>query len=315
MRMFRLLAVVGVLAISTLLGAPRHVQAQLDETAAWASHLSNTYRVLPNVTYHIANNRENKIDLYLPRDADGPTPVLMYIHGGGWRAGSKEGNILRLLPWLEKGWAVVNVQYRLANVSLAPAAVEDCLCALRWVIRNAEDYNIDQSRIVVTGNSAGGHLALTTGMIPASAGLDRECPGPEDLSVAAVINWYGITDVGDLLHGPNMKTYAVTWMGSMTDRFEIAERVSPLTYVRAGLPPILTIHGDADPVVPHQHATRLHGALAGVGVSSELHVVPGGGHGGFNRDETVSIFETIDRFLEKHGLGTGISATTNGGGQ
>ncbi|MBM63132.1 MAG: lipase [Acidobacteria bacterium] len=313
--MFRLLAVVGVLAISTLLGAPRHVQAQLDETAAWASHLSNTYRVLPNVTYHIANNRENKIDLYLPRDADGPTPVLMYIHGGGWRAGSKEGNILRLLPWLEKGWAVVNVQYRLANVSLAPAAVEDCLCALRWVIRNAEDYNIDQSRIVVTGNSAGGHLALTTGMIPASAGLDRECPGPEDLSVAAVINWYGITDVGDLLHGPNMKTYAVTWMGSMTDRFEIAERVSPLTYVRAGLPPILTIHGDADPVVPHQHATRLHGALAGVGVSSELHVVPGGGHGGFNRDETVSIFETIDRFLEKHGLGTGISATTNGGGQ
>ena len=86
MRMFRLLAVVGVLAISTLLGAPRHVQAQLDETAAWASHLSNTYRVLPNVTYHIANNRENKIDLYLPRDADGPTPVLMYIHGGGWRA-------------------------------------------------------------------------------------------------------------------------------------------------------------------------------------------------------------------------------------
>ena len=315
MRIFRLLAVVGVLAISTLLGAPLPAQAQLDETAAWASHLSNTYRVVPNVTYHTANNRENKIDLYLPRGADGPTPVLMYIHGGGWRAGSKEGSILRLLPWLEKGWAVVNVQYRLANVSLAPAAVEDCLCALRWVIRNAEDYNMDQSRIVMTGNSAGGHLALTTGMIPASAGLDRECPGPEDLSVAAVINWYGITDVGDLLHGPNMKTYAVTWMGSMTNRFEIAERVSPLTYVRSGLPPILTIHGDADPVVPHEHATRLHGALGSVGVPSELHVVPGGGHGGFNRDETVAIFETIDRFLEKHGLATGASATTNGGGQ
>ena len=193
--------------------------------------------------------------------------------------------------------------------------VEATVSGGRWVIGNAEDYNIDTSRIVVTGNSAGGHLALTTGMIPASAGLDRECPGPETLSVAAVINWYGITDVGDLLDGPNMKTYAVTWMGSMSDRFVIAERVSPLTYVRAGLPPILTIHGDADPVVPHQHATRLHEALAAAGVSNELHVVPGGGHGGFDREETVAIFETIDRFLQTHHLATAESATTTGGGQ
>ena len=315
MLMNRLSVLLGVVVFAALLGAPLGAQAQLDEKAAWASHLSNTYRVVPNMTYHTANNRDSKVDLYLPRGTEGPTPVLIYIHGGGWRGGSKEGSVLRLLPWLEKGWAVVNVQYRLAAVSLAPAAVEDCLCALRWVIGNAEDYNIDASRIVVTGNSAGGHLALTTGMIPASAGLDRECPGPETLSVAAVINWYGITDVGDLLDGPNMKTYAVTWMGSMSDRFEIAERVSPLTYVRAGLPPILTIHGDADPVVPHQHATRLHEALAAAGVSNELHVVPGGGHGGFDREETVAIFETIDRFLQTHHLATAESATTTGGGQ
>ncbi|MEE2792343.1 MAG: alpha/beta hydrolase [Acidobacteriota bacterium] len=315
MLMNRLSVVIGAAVFAALMGAPLGAQAQLDDKAAWASHLSNTYRVVPNVTYHTANNRDNNVDLYLPRGTEGPTPVLIYIHGGGWRGGSKEGNVLRLLPWLEKGWAVVNVQYRLAAVSLAPAAVEDCLCALRWVIRNAEDYNIDTSRIVVTGNSAGGHLALTTAMIPASAGLDRECPGPESLSVAAVINWYGITDVGDLLDGPNMKTYAVTWMGSMSDRFEVAERVSPLTYVRAGLPPILTIHGDADPVVPHQHATRLHEALAAAGVSNELHVVPGGGHGGFDREETVAIFETIDRFLQTHHLAAAESAATTGGGQ
>ena len=147
--------------------------------------------------------------------------------------------------------AIVNVQYRLARIERAPAAVEDCLCALRWVIQHADEYNFDRSRIVTTGNSAGGHLALTTGMVPASAGLDRECPGPEPLSVAAVVNWYGITDIGDLLDGPNMKTYAVTWMGSLEDRFEIAKRVSPMTYVRAGLPPILSIHGDADPAVPY----------------------------------------------------------------
>ena len=300
------------LAAAMLMSAPTTSLAQLNDTETWASHLSNTYRVIPNVTYHKANNRENKVDLYLTRGVDGPVPVLMYIHGGGWRGGSKESSVLRLLPWLEKGWAVVNVQYRLAEVSLAPAAVEDCLCALRWVIRNAEEYDIDPDRIVVTGNSAGGHLALTTGMVPASAGLDRECPGNEDLSVAAIINWYGITDVGDLLHGPNMKTYAVTWMGSMPNRFEIAERVSPLTYVRDGLPPILTIHGDADPTVPYQHGIRLQEELTKAGVSNELHTVRGGGHGGFNREETVAIFDTIDRFLTKHGLTGAASGRTSG---
>ena len=300
------------LAAAMLMSAPTTSLAQLNDTETWASHLSNTYRVIPNVTYHKANNRENKVDLYLPRGVDGPVPVLMYIHGGGWRGGSKESSVLRLLPWLEKGWAVVNVQYRLAEVSLAPAAVEDCLCALRWVIRNAEEYDIDPDRIVVTGNSAGGHLALTTGMVPASAGLDRECPGNEDLSVAAIINWYGITDVGDLLHGPNMKTYAVTWMGSMPNRFEIAERVSPLTYVRDGLPPILTIHGDADPTVPYQHGIRLQEELTKAGVSNELHTVRGGGHGGFNREETVAIFDTIDRFLTKRGLTGAASGRTSG---
>ena len=98
-------------AVAVVLCVPASSFAQLDDTATWASHLSNTYRVVPNVTYGVANNRENTVDLYLPRGADGPTPVLMYIHGGGWVGGSKESSVLRLLPWLEKGWAVVNVQY------------------------------------------------------------------------------------------------------------------------------------------------------------------------------------------------------------
>ena len=247
----RTLSVAVVTAMTALLVLPGSALAQLDDTEVWASHLSNEYRVVPNVTYGLVNNWETKLDLYLPQGADGPTPVVLYIHGGGWVGGTKERYVLRLLPWLEMGWAVANIEYRLGEVSLAPAAVEDCLCALRWVIRNAEDYHIDPSRIVVTGNSAGGHLALTTGMIPDSAGLDRQCPGTETLSVAAIINWYGITDVGDLLDGPNMKSYAVEWMASMPNRDRIAERVSPLTYVRSGLPPILSIHGDADPSVPY----------------------------------------------------------------
>jgi acetyl esterase/lipase len=297
-----------MLAVALMVAGPIHANAQLGETSAFLAHVSNQYRVTPNVTYHVASGHENKLDLYVPRDANGPTPVLMYIHGGGWVGGSKEANVLRLLPYLEMGWAVVNVGYRLGAVARAPAAVEDGLCALRWVIRNADEYNLDPSRIVTSGNSAGGHLALTTGMIPASAGLDRECPGPEELRVAAIINWYGITDVGDLLDGPNTRGYAVEWMGSLKNRFEIAERVSPLTYVRAGLPPTLIIHGDADPTVPFEQGVMLHEKLDEVGVLNTLHTVPGGRHGGFNRAQTVAIFETIERFLAQHGLG-GAAAT------
>lgn len=125
------------------------------------------------------------------------------------------------------------------------------------------------------------------------------------------VNWYGITDVGDLLDGPNIRSYAVEWMGSLANRFEIAERVSPMTYVRLGLPPTLTIHGDADPTVPYQQAVSLHEKLDDVGVPNALHTVPGGGHGGFNREETLAIFETIQQFLSEHGLGAGM-ATTQG---
>ena len=303
----RSIPLVMLVGVAILVAGPSGANAQLGQTTSFLAHVSNQYRVIPNLTYHVASNQENKLDLYIPRDATSPTPVLMYIHGGGWVGGTKESSVLRILPYLEMGWAVANVEYRLGAVARAPAAVEDGLCALRWVIRNAEQYNLDASRIVTTGNSAGGHLALTTGMIPASAGLDRECPGSEELNVAAIINWYGITEVGDLLDGPNTRSYAVGWMGSLENRFEIAERVSPMTYVRAGLPPTLTIHGDADPTVPYQQALTLHEKLDEVGVPNELHTVPGGRHGGFNREQTLAIFETIQRFLSQYGLGGGMA--------
>src|SRR5207244_3423379 len=76
--------------------------------------------------------------------------------------------------------------------------------------------------------------------------LQRECPGKEPLKVAAIVNWYGITDVVDLLDGPNQKSYAVAWLSSMPNRNELGKRLSPLEYVRKGQPPVITIHGDAD---------------------------------------------------------------------
>ncbi len=277
-------------------------RAQLSPTAAWAAHTANQYQIFPNIPYLVANNYEDKVDVYKRRDVTAPQPTLIWIHGGGWVGGTKEGSLMQILPWLEMGWNVVNVEYRLGRVSLAPAAVEDCLCALRWVGREAKTYGIDTNRLVVSGDSAGGHLALTTGMIPESAGLDRECPGIPLPKVAAIVNWYGITDVEDLLDGPNQKSYAVAWMGSMPNRNEIARRVSPLGFVRSGLPPILTIHGDADPTVPYNHAVRLHQALTRADVPNQLLTIPGGKHGGFAPDERTRIFVTIREFLAKHGL-------------
>jgi acetyl esterase/lipase len=204
---------------------------------------------------------------------------------------------LRLIPYLEKGWAVVNVQYRLGNVSLAPAAVEDSLCALRWVGRNADEYGFDRDRIVTSGNSAGGHLALTTGMIPNEAELDRQCIGNETPRVAAIVNWYGITDVGDLLDGPNQKGYAVRWLGAQSNKNAIAQRVSPLEYVRTGLPPIISIHGDADPTVPYDHAVRLHQGLNRAEVVNKLITIPNGLHGGFPAEEMERIYDAIFSFL------------------
>ena len=266
----------------------------------YSTSIAPAYRVTANITYLTANNYEAKLDVYSRSDATTPQPTMIWIHGGGWTGGNKEGATFSLLPYLEMGWNVVNVEYRLAKVSLAPAAVEDCLCALRWVIRNAKQYNFDTSKIVVSGGSAGGHLALTTAMIPASEGLDRECPGNEELKIAAVVDWYGITDVVDLLDGPNRKTYAVQWLASLPNRVEIAKRVSPLTYVRAGLPPIISIQGDQDPTVPYAHSVRLQEALKKVGVDGELVTIPGGKHGGFTRAENQRAYAAIKAFLAKH---------------
>jgi acetyl esterase/lipase len=270
---------------------------------------------VPNVTYLTASNWDAKLDLYVTRTPDPPRPTMIFIHGGGWTGGTKEASAIGITSYLEMGLNVVNVEYRLARIAPAPAAVEDCRCALRWVIQHAKEYAIDVNRLVVSGGSAGGHLALTTGMLPASAGLDRQCPGPDNLKVAAIVNWFGISDVNELLDGPNMKGYAVAWLGGAPDRDQIARRVSPLTYVRAGLPPVLTIHGDADPTVPYMQSVRLHKALTDAGVPNELMTVPGGKHGFdcCNLAERTKAYTTIREFLTRHHVLDAPKASSTGG--
>jgi len=290
-----------LLLSATLIFQPAPSHAQQSPSMRLGATLTSSHRTISNVTYMRASGYDAQMDVYVARSAT-PAPTLVYIHGGGWVGGTKEGAVLQVMPYLAMGWTVANVEYRLARNALAPAAVEDTRCALRWVLDHASDYNVDTSRVVLTGHSAGGHLSLITGMLPVSAGLDRQCVGTSEVHVAAIVNWFGITDVGDLLDGPNMKSYAVMWLGSMTDRYAVAKRVSPLEYVRAGLPPIITIHGDADPTVPYAHATRLRDALNAAGVPNELVTIPGGGHGGFGAEQDARAYTAIEAFLTRHGI-------------
>lgn len=313
MRTFR-----AVLTAWLCLGAALTGHAQLSEAEKAVVLLAHHTSVETNIVYKVASGHEAKLDVYRPAHAAGTTPVLMMIHGGGWLFGTKEDSVLYLLPFLQMGFSVVNVEYRMGSVSLAPAAVEDCLCALHWIGRNAKKYEFDLGKVVVTGGSAGGHLALTTAMIPPSAGFENECAYEDDQGwtgtfvdsrpkVAAVVNWFGITDVTDMLQGPNMRGYAVSWLGGSPNREDLARRVSPLSYVRTGLPPILTIHGDADKLVPHTQAVRLHEALTKAGVRNQLLTLPGAGHGGFTDEQELKAFEAVRAFL----VGVGVIAGSN----
>ncbi len=289
------------LCIFTLLSLPAF--AQLSPSALFAVEAETRYNYQPNTAYITENGVELKLDLYTRRDVTTPQPTLVFFHGGFWVAGSKDIQLTALLPWMEKGWNIVNVGYRLGGVAPAPAAVTDAFCALRWIGTNAAMYNIDTSRIVASGQSAGGHLALTLGMLN-EAGFDATCPAGATPRVAAVINWFGVTDVKDVISGPNFNEVPARWFAGMAeaDMLALAERLSPMGYARDGLPPILSIQGDADPVVPYQHGAMLHEALAKTDTKNLLLTIPGGGHGRFTAGERALIYEVINTFLQQNGL-------------
>jgi len=289
-------------AVLAVPSSTAHAQRPSEDASTFAAYLSTAYQVNPNITYLTASGVELKLDVHRPRGASGPLPTALFFHGGGYRAEStKEATALNVVPWLQMGWNAVNVEYRSSGVALAPAAVEDARCALRWVIENAKQYNVDTDRIVLTGQSAGGHLAMIAGVLPESAGLDRRCPGREPLKVAAVVSWYGVFDYTTLVNDP-VRTYATSWIGPAPNYMEVAKQVSPMTYVRAGLPPTIHIHGDADPTVPYDQATREIEALKKAGVPAELFTVPGGRHGNFPREHVIGAWKAIDAFLVKNGV-------------
>lgn len=226
-------------------------------------------------------------------------PCVVVFHGGGWVHSDKESTMSALcLPYLEHGFVVCNVEYRQGNnwgrsPANAPAAVVDCLNATKWFVDHADKYNMDTNKLVSTGASAGGHLALMMGMVTPDANL-----GPV-VKVAAIVNCYGPTDVNDLL--TRKTSFAVQWLPEQPGREELAKKLSPMTYVRKDLPPILTMQGENDTTVPVTQNVKLTWALKQAGVDAEMVEIPGAGHGprpGGWPDVNKLIFE----FLAKRGI-------------
>ena len=216
------------LALSALASiySPTRTSAQLPPSAAALVEIDATYEVRSNVTYHRAGSWEGKLDLYLPRNAEASTPVLVYFHGGGWVLGHRQDAVPHIIPYLNMGFAVANVSYRLGPEAPAPAAAVDSVCAVRWVGHHAEEYNLDVDRIVTSGLSSGGHLALFAALVPDDHELIQQCATVEEvvansmkrLRVAAVVNWLGVTDVLDVVEGPNELVWAKQWLaGVATD--------------------------------------------------------------------------------------------------
>ncbi len=308
------------LCLGFLLLAQTLCAQQLDDTTRWATIAQNEGHVAFDVVYGEANNVKLRLDVITVGPASVPKPTLIYFHGGGWLEGTKESTLLYMLPYLALGMNAVNVEYRMAPESLAPAAVEDSRCALHWVYDHAAQYGFDTSKIVVSGHSAGGHLALMTGLLKPGDGFDNSChrlsdewreSTIRDVKVAAIINFFGPTDLVKLVEGPTVRNFAVRWFGSLPDRQELAKRVSPVTYARAGAPPVLTIMGDKDPILPYAQGLELRDALDKAGVPNQLLTIQGAGHGSttpfaWNREQFLQAQEAVVAFLKKYQIiGTG----------
>jgi acetyl esterase/lipase len=272
-----------------------------DGVARGATVLVTPYLAARDVPYRQVGGWIGRADIYRP-DGDGPFPIILFFHGGGWVYGSQRDVDVWAMPFLTWGYAVVAVSYRLANVALAPAAVEDARCALAWLGAHAGEYRLDPARIVTAGTSSGGHLALMAGLVNGSSVFDGNCP-TRPVPANGILNFYGVTDVADLLQrqlktAPAGWPFAVDWLGQGANRLALAEHLSPLTWIDAGDPAVFSVHGTADAVVPYHHAVALHRALDRAGVGNELVTLPGRGHGDFSLSELADMARRMQVFLD-----------------
>jgi acetyl esterase/lipase len=257
-------------------------------------------KALRDLEYVKGGHERQRLDLYLPDKITGPLPVVVWIHGGGWRGGSKEG--CRAMPFAVEGYAVASINYRLSQHATFPAQIEDCKAAIRWLRAHAKEYDLDPKHIGVWGASAGGHLVALLGTSGGVKELEGNLGNPDQSSrVQAVCDWFGPADftriagksadadsaIGRLLGGP------------IQDNKEKAKLASPVTFISKENPPFLIMHGDMDKTVPLSQSEALAEALKKAGVDATLVVLKGAGHGG-NQFTSPQTRQSIREFFDKH---------------
>lgn len=257
-----------------------------------------------DLEYVKGGHQRQKLDLYVPKKADGPLPVIVWIHGGAWSAGSKDN--CPALPYAEKGYAVVSINYRLSQHEVFPAQIEDCKAAIRWLRANAKTYNLNPDKIGAMGSSAGGHLVAVLGTSGDAKELEGKGGNADQSSrVQCVVDLFGPTDFAamggshDDAKSPESKLIG----GAVRDNKDKAAKANPIAYVTKDAPPFLIIHGDKDPAVPYSQSELLLDALKKNKVDAVLITVKGGGHGGpaFMGGENG---KRIAEFFEKYLMGS-----------
>jgi acetyl esterase/lipase len=261
-----------------------------------------------------------RLDLFLPAEGEGPFPVILSIHGGAFLGGDKgDRQVTPMLDGLERGYAVVSINYRLSGEAIWPAQIHDCKAAVRWIRANAKQYKLDPDRIAAWGGSAGGHLSAMVGTSGGVGSLEDLTLGNPDQSsrVQAVVDWFGPTDflkMDDQLKASGVKNPQAhstpdspesKLIGkNLEDAPVLVKAANPETYITPDDPPFFIQHGLEDNLVPYQGSVLLArklGNVLGYGKVS-LELFPATGHGGppFGSEENLErVFKFLDRYLKE----------------
>lgn len=280
--------------------------AGTDVSATASSADSKKVTVERDIVYGNAGNRPLRLDIIRPKDpAESPLPVIAYIHGGGWRNGSKERETGRLVPFAASGnYFCVAIEYRLTGEASWPAQIHDCKAAIRWLKANADKYDYDPKRLAAWGSSAGGHLVSLLGTTADLAELEGNCGSPDYSSqVTCVVDFSGPSNFPAMFTSPDVpknikEAVAALLGGPLDERREEAVAASPMTYVSPDDAPILIVQATKDPLVPLEQGTQFHEALKADGVDSTLIIIEGTDHGSSIRNREV--LERAQAFFERH---------------
>jgi acetyl esterase/lipase len=239
--------------------------------------------VYPDLSYTTSGSSSQKLDLYLPKKGR-DLPLIIYVHGGAFCMGDKRKWIRYELGYLEQGYAMASINYRLSSEAVFPAQIEDCKAAVRWLRAHAATYRLDPDRFVAWGASAGGNLAAmlgTTGGISAFNVGDNLAYSSR---VEGVADFFGPVDLTRLLPAFMAPGSAESrFLGcTVEDHLSEARLASPIDYITRECPPFLIVHGDADPRVSYRQSVWLTEALKTADVPVTFYTVKGARHGGFH---------------------------------